>query len=103
MSVDPAFAFAIAIVAPGLALFLTGSGIRLWRRVASHRDSLLGIRISIVGLVMILLVPGISILVAVIGGWLMWPAALAAVVALVYSVRMVSVARQHWHQSMSGN
>jgi hypothetical protein len=54
---DDALAFAIAVVAPGMLTFLAGTLLRVATRL-SHRDSMLGIRISIVGLVLLFVVPG---------------------------------------------
>ncbi len=97
---DPALAFALAVITPGLAGFLIGSGLRLVARTRGPQaDSLAGVRISLVGLVLIFAVPGVAVLVAVATGRLLWPAVLGSVVCLAYAVRMVRVAGRQWNQA----
>lgn len=96
---DDALIFAVAVVAPGLAIFLLGTALRVAAR-RTGPDSIIGIRISIAGLVLCFVVPGIAVLVAVVLGRLMWPAILGSIVALFYGYRMIRVGRRSWTRTL---
>ena len=97
---DPALLISIATVAPGFILFLAGSGLRLWRQLLSRSDSLFGIRLSLIGLLLMFLVPGVAILVGVGLGTIKWPALVFSAVSAVFTVRFVRLAGRLWEQTV---
>lgn len=93
---DEALAFAIIVVAPGLLLILLGGSIRLRAIVSSHRDSRTGTRLTLVGFMVIYLVPGVAILAEVVMGKLIWLALVAAVLPLALAAGFARFAQRHW-------
>jgi hypothetical protein len=97
---DRGLVFALAVVTPGAAVFLGAAIARLIWRARGHRDSIVGIRAMSVGLVMLLLVPGVALVVAVATGGLLWSAVIPGLVALLFAVRLGRVGRRYWRQEL---
>ena len=74
---------------------IIGIALTLWN-VRQRMTSRWGMRLNILGVSVTFLVPGVLILVAVISGQMLWPAAVAAILAIPSGIGFLAVLRKNW-------
>jgi len=93
--VDDAVVWAIRAVGPALVCVLIGAVLSL-RKARYHLTSRWGIRLSVLGIGLGFVVPGVLILVDTIRGQLMRPAAFAGIVSIWLGLVFLAILRQNW-------
>lgn len=82
-------------MSPGLLCLVIGA-ILSFRKARYHRTSRWGIRLSVLGISLAWVVPGVLILMETIRGQLLWPAAIAGIVAIALGLGFLMILRQNW-------
>jgi hypothetical protein len=86
---------------PAVVCIVGGNALNLYAVSRYHRTSRWGIRLTILGAGLLVLLPGIAVLVGAATGRLLWPSAIFGLMNIGFGLVFLEFLRRHWtdHES----